>query len=428
MTMTTTSTASTASACCEEYARMSRRTLFRGAVALGGTTAAFGSAVLTASPAASLAPAPSVLVVLSLRGAADGMSLVVPHGDPVYYQARPRIAVPAERLLARDGFFGLHPDLEPLLPLWQAGRLGAVHATGLPAPNRSHFSAMEELEDAAPGSTARVGWLNRLIGADAIDSPLQAVGLNGNQPTSLYGPEATMTARNLQDTAVPFNDRWVRRNGRMRSLSTLWGAQQSQIGIAARSAFRAAGEFSAVRGTPEKPANGAVYPSGDLGKALASAARIVKADVGVQVITVDHGDWDMHSGLGTISWGRMKENTRELANALRAFFTDIGQFNAHPVADKVTVVALSEFGRRVQENSNHGLDHGYGNVMFLAGAGVQGGYHGRWPDLANTLNADLTVTTDYRSVLAEVVSRRFGVSTATVFPGFAPTSVGVMRA
>ena len=167
----------TSEPCCPEYAAISRRGLFAGAAALLGTTTAFGSAVLTTSAARAATPARSVMVVVSLRGAADGMSLVVPHGDPVYYQARPRIAVPADQLLVRDGFFGLHPELAPLVPWWNAGAMAAIHATGLPAPNRSHFSAMEEVEDADPGSDARVGWLNRLVGVDTIDSPLQAFGV-----------------------------------------------------------------------------------------------------------------------------------------------------------------------------------------------------------------------------------------------------------
>ncbi len=131
----------------------------------------------------------------------------------------------------------------------------------------------------------------------------------------------------------------------------------------------------------------------------------------------------MHTGLGTLEWGRMQRNARELSQALAGFFTDLGA-----VGDRVTVVVLSEFGRRVQENANQGLDHGYGNVMFVLGAGVKGGqYYGTWPGLTNDIDSDLLVTTDYRSVLAEVVSTRFGVSTAAVFPQFQPQPLGVMR-
>ena len=162
--------------CCEEYAALatSRRKLLLGALA-AGTTTVIGDAVMGTASAAAGRKARGVLVVLSLRGAADGMSLVVPHGDPVYYEARPRIGIPKEQLIGADGFFGMHPALAPLMPLWSTGKLGWVHASGLPAPNRSHFSAMEALEDAAPGSSTRTGWLNRLIGLpDGDASPLQA--------------------------------------------------------------------------------------------------------------------------------------------------------------------------------------------------------------------------------------------------------------
>lgn len=400
---------------------MTRRGFLGGA--LLGTATVFGSAVMTTSAARALVPAESVLVVVSLRGAADGMSLVVPHGDPVYYQARPGIAVAAERLLARDGFFGLHPALEPLLPWWSAGKVAAIHATGLPAPNRSHFAAMEEVEDADPGSAARVGWLNRLVGADAIDSPLQAFGVGGGAPpSSLVGPAPFLTGASVADVRIPGADDPDISGQRMRSLHTLWDGSGHALAGAVRSAFRSDTAFEPVRRTPERPANGATY-AGDLGDALQAAARVVRGDVGVQVLTVDHGDWDHHTDLGTLQWGRMLRQAGELAGNLDAFLTDLG-----PLADKVTVVVLSEFGRRVKENANRGLDHGYGNVMFVLGAGVRGGrYYGRWPDLTAEVDSDLTVTTDYRAVLWDVVSSRFTVSPATVFPGFSPgESLGFM--
>ncbi|WP_133176569.1 DUF1501 domain-containing protein [Nocardioides currus] len=409
--------------CCDDFTRMrlSRRALMGTAAGLAGAAVVYGGAEVRAS-AAGLAPAPSVLVVLSLRGAADGLSLVVPHADPVYYQARPRIAVPADQLLARDGMFGLHPSLAPLLPLWQAGKVAAVHATGLPAPNRSHFAAMEEIEDASAGSAQRIGWLNRLIGLDAITSPVQAVGLgSGVLPTSLSGPAAAMAAESVDGISIAGTD-GSSAAGRRASLATLWNKDTSVLGRAARDTFASVDTFAPIAAGDDTPANGAVYPSGDLGDSLAHAARIVRGDLGVQVITVDQGDWDMHTGVGTLEWGRMKDNAGGLASSLAAFFTDIG-----PLADKVTVVALSEFGRRVAENANYGLDHGYGNVMFLAGAGVVGGrYYGTWPGLVNTEDGDLTVTTDYRAVLSEVVRARFSVDSSQVFPGFSGAGLGVV--
>jgi uncharacterized protein (DUF1501 family) len=409
--------------CCPEYAAVSRRGFLTGAAALVGTTTMFGSTLLTVSPAAAATTGPT-LVVLSLRGAADGLSLVVPHGDPVYYAARPRIAVPASQLVASNEFFGLHPDLAPLLPLWQSGRLAAVHATGLPAPNRSHFAAMEEVEDADPGSAARVGWLNRLLGQVPGESPLQGFSVGGGvAPTSLVGPQDYLSAGSVDDLEIAGADRWDPEGNRVRSLHTLWDGSGSVLSPAMRATFNATSEFEAVRATSPDPAHGADYGTSDLGRALRTAARVVKGEVGTQVITLDHGDWDMHTDLGTLEWGRMRRLAKELGTALAGFFTDLGARG-----EQVTVVVLSEFGRRVQENANHGLDHGYGNVMLLLGAGVVGGrYHGRWPGLTNDLDSDVLVTTDYRSVLAEVVSTRFGVSTASVFPQFQPETLGVMR-
>ena len=404
--------------CCPEFAAVSRRGLFAGAVALAGATTIVGSAAITTS-ASAMSPAPAVLVVLSLRGAADGLSLVVPHADPVYYSARPRIAVPSDQLLAKDSMFGLHPQLAPLLPMWTAGKLAAVQATGLPAPNRSHFSAMEEVEDADPGSDVRSGWLNRLIGTDSVTSPLQAIGVgDGIVPTSLYGPQSVMTTDGVDSVAIPGEDNWD--NGARRaSLHTLWDRDPSPLGKAMRATFDAVDDFGPVR---ETTSNVDDYPDSDLGRALSEVARVIRGNIGVEVITVDQGNWDMHSGMGSAQQGWMSNNAKELAGAIAAFFGDLGE-----QAPKVTLVTISEFGRRVVENASNGLDHGFGNVMFVAGAGVKGGrYYGTWPGLSDDNDADLLVTTDYRSVLAEVVSARFGASTATVFPHFSPESVGVM--
>lgn len=414
MTMTTPDQ----SPCCAEFAAVSRRGLLSGAIALAGATTLVGSATVTTSAAAA-GPATSVLVVLSLRGAADGLSLVVPHADPAYYAARPGIAVPADRLLARDAMFGLHPELAPLLPLWHEGRLAAVHATGLPAPNRSHFAAMEEVEDADPGSSVRSGWLNRLIGATPGRSPLDGLSLGGGvAPTSLFGPEPTMSAGSVDDVSLPGegDDDSGRRRA---SLRTLWEHDRSPLARAMRSTYAAVDGFGPAKAAAD---NSASYPATDLGRALAEVARAIRGDVGIEVVTVDHGDWDMHSGMGSADGGWLVDNTRELAGAIAAFFGDLGD-----QAAKVTLVTISEFGRRVVENASRGTDHGYGNVMFVAGAGVRGGrYYGSWPGLGTGADADLLVTTDYRSVLAEIVATRFGASTARVFPRFAPEAVGVM--
>ncbi len=430
--MTSHDTPPTRSASCgcpdydEARLALSRRALL--GTALAGGVLAFGPGLSGAGPRAYAvtgrtanrlsSPLGSVLVVLSLRGAADGLSLVVPHGDPAYYTARPRIGVPHTSLLAPDAMFGLHPALAPLLPMWNAGSLAAVHATGMATPNRSHFAAMEAIEDAAPGSTERNGWLNRLLGDLPGTSPLQGTAMGNQVPTSLFGANPAFVVDGVDSAEVAGTDDDGRR---LLALQHAWKGG-GRMGQAVRDAISGAQTFGAARDLPGSESSTTPYPGTDLGKALSDVSRVVRSGVGAEVITVDQGDWDMHTDLGTVEWGDMVRNAGDLAGSIAAFFADLG-----PFADRVTLVTLSEFGRRVKENDNYGTDHGFGNVMFVAGAGVKGGqYYGSWPGLTDSLDADLLVTTDYRSVLTEVVTRRFGVSVGQVFPGFTPSAVGVM--
>ncbi|WP_122816325.1 DUF1501 domain-containing protein [Nocardioides pantholopis] len=405
--------------CCDDFRATSRRGFLRGSVAVGGAAlvgVAHGTA-FTETAYAATGTADRVLVVLSMRGAADGLSLVVPHADPAYYAARPSIAVPADQLLARDAMFGLHPSLAPLLPLWQAGRMAAVHATGLPVPNRSHFSAMEEVEDADPGSPERIGWLNRLVGRNGTGSPLEAIQYGGGVPAmAVTGPQPTLASSDVDSVWLAGPTEPDGAAARRAALRTAWAGSSGPLANGMAATIDVVDEFAAVRAVPAAPGHGATYPADDLGKALASAARTIRADVGAEVITVDHGSWDHHTWIGTTASGNLTSMAQVFARSVAAFFTDLG-----PLADRVTLVTISEFGRRVVENANGGLDHGHGNVMFLIGAGVRGGrYYGTWPGLTRTSDADLLVTTDYRQVLGEVVTTRLGASSAQVFPGFSP--------
>ena len=190
---------------CQAAAGLERRRFLGLAAAAGVTTwAGVTGSVFREVALAASGSADNILIVVSLRGGADGLSLVVPHGDPGYLNARPRIAIPANRLVASNAMFGLHPKLAPLVPLWNQGKFGAVHAVGLPHPNRSHFSAMEEIEDADPGSTERRGWLNRMIGLDHDRRPQQAVQMGASLvPTSLYGPQPVLATTRLKDLQMP---------------------------------------------------------------------------------------------------------------------------------------------------------------------------------------------------------------------------------
>lgn len=384
-------------------------------------TAAFSGAFSQTSYAAG--PVERILIVLSMRGAVDGMSLVVPHGDPVYYQARPRIAVPSDRLLVPDAMFGLHPSLAPLEPMWTAGKMAAIHATGLPTPNRSHFSAMEAVEDADPGSSARVGWINRLIGDGGSTDPLRAIQFgSGVGSTAITGPQPVLATTTVDGVRLAGTWDTSSEKARHKAMKKVWGGTHGSLGDGARTALRVVSDFAAVRDTADDPINGALYRSGGLADALHSAARTIRAGVGAEVITIDSGNWDHHDWLGTPDGGNFKDSTDEFAINVAAFFTELGADAA-----KVTLVTISEFGRRLTENANMGLDHGYGNAMLVLGAGVNGGrYYGRWPGLTPGSDADLLVTTDYRSVLSEVITARLGTSVATVFPHFVPEAVGAV--
>jgi uncharacterized protein (DUF1501 family) len=412
---------------CTDFATSRRRFLAglgatAGSAVVGGLVGDAFQQVAFGATAAS----PNVLVVLSLRGGADGLSMVVPHGDPGYAAHRRRIAVPTSSLVARDNDFGLHPGFKPLERMWNQGTFAAVNAVGLPTPNRSHFSAMEIVEDADPGSAERRGWINRMVGLQAGDNPVRAVQMGGSLvPTSLYGSAPVMALRDLSDLLLTGDPREERTH--RESLNTVWGNVGGSLGQGARGALKVTRDLKTLGSTVPKATNGASYPAGDLGDALKSTATMIRARVGARVVTIDYGSWDMHANLGTLEWGPMQDMVDELARALAAFFVDLGALAAN-----VTVVTMSEFGRRVEENGAMGLDHGYGNCMLLLGAGVRGGqYHGSWPGLgdARLVDGDLAVTNDHRSVIAEVLrSRMPDVSIPSVFPDFRPEAVGAMRA
>ncbi|MGH3498506.1 MAG: DUF1501 domain-containing protein [Nocardioidaceae bacterium] len=411
---------------CSDYSSSRRRFL-------AGLTAAAGTGIVTSvlgdtvRQVAFGAPAGSnVLIVLSLRGGADGMSLVVPYGDPGYYQARPTIGVPTSTLLAKGTMFGLHPGFRPLLPMWKDGRFGAVHAVGLPQPNRSHFSSMEEIEDADPGSSQRSGWINRMIGLNHSTDPAEAVEMGSTMvPTSLFGRAPVLGLRDLTDLKLAGTTDRAHTRAFHRSLHRVWDRAPGALGQGARGALRTTEHYGQLATAPVRPRNGAAYPPGDLAATLKDTATLIRAGVGTRVVTIDYGTWDMHTSVGTLTWGKMRDMVKELAECLAAFFTDLG-----PTGNRVTMVTLSEFGRRLQQNGDAGLDHGYGNCVLLLGAGVKGGQvHGRWPHLSSgsLVDGDLAVTTDYRSVLTEVVQSRFpGTRISTVFPGFKPEKIGSM--
>ncbi|HLN77861.1 MAG TPA: DUF1501 domain-containing protein [Nocardioidaceae bacterium] len=415
----------------ERAADFSRRRFLQGVAASGAgavATTMFGDAVRQTAFGATSGG--NVLVVISLRGGIDGLGMVVPHGDPAYYAARPRIGVARGSLVAKDAMFGLHPAMKPLEWLYKNGELAAVHAVGLARPNRSHFLAMEEIEDADPGSSARVGWVNRMIGLNGGTSASEAVHVNGTVvPTMLTGPQPTLSATKLEGFKLPGATRpWA--DNRRAGLNTVWSKATGPLGVAGRAALSVSSRLGPVADQTYRPQNGVSYPgawpSKELADALRDTAQLIRADVGAEIISVDYGSWDMHSEYGSEDVGQMQSMVTGFAQSVNAFLRDLGTLRS-----RVTVVTISEFGRRVTENGNRGLDHGWGNMMLLMGGGVRGGrYFGRWPGLqASQLeDGDLTVTTDYRNVLGEVITRRFSDrSISKVFPGLSYRPLGVMK-
>ncbi|MFT4011235.1 MAG: DUF1501 domain-containing protein [Nocardioidaceae bacterium] len=411
--------------CCEEYARqeragLSRRGFLGGVAAAGGvavTTSLFGEAVLQASHGVQTGG--NVMVVLSFRGGIDGLGVVVPHADDAYYDARPNIAISKDTLICADDTFGLHPMLAPLQSYWEGGQFAAVHAVGLSVPNRSHFFATEEVEDADPTSSVRRGWVNRMVGLSASPVPYESVSLSTSiPPTMVEGSAPSVTADQLSDinmVGADDNDWGTRRR---KALNTVWAGASGALKQGWKSTVNTVGVIQPVAEASYSPASYDIaWPGGDLGNALRDAARLIKADVGTQVITVDFGGWDMHA-----DYYNLPSRLDGFASAMKAFLDDLN--TDHPSGgtwlDKVTVTTISEFGRRLEENGNRGLDHGWGNMMLLFGGGVKGGsYYGSWPSLkhGNTNDDDLTVTTDYRQVLGEIVDKRLDKSISKVFPG-----------
>ena len=406
--------------CCAEF---SRRSLL-GAAALGGLA---GAGLATQMAFAAPGYTGDTLIVLSLRGGFDGLSAIVPIGDADYYRARPAIGVPKSQVIAGDGGFGLHPAMAPLLPLWQAGTLAAVHAVGQPNPTRSHFAAMEAMENAAPGTSIRSGWLDRMLGGTGATGPLAGVSLGGALPARLLaGPAPAVSMTSVDGFTLAGDSAKRPLAGALRAM---YADAPAPLAGPAQAADRALTATAALRGAAYPPANGAAYPDTELSDALRDVARLIKAKAGLAAAAVDCGDWDMHDGLGTpVKGQRMHDNLTELALALAAFATDLGPENMA----RVTLLTVSEFGRRVQENASRGADHGHGNAMLLLGGGVRGGrVYAKWPGLAPgaLVAGDLAATTDYRAVIGEVLQKRCGFgSLSSVFPSVTPSSFGLAAA
>jgi uncharacterized protein (DUF1501 family) len=402
---------------------ITRRVFLRnGALAVVGTAALPSFLARAAYGAADPGTRTKRLVVIFQRGAADGLNIVVPHGEASYYAMRPTINIPKKSLLDLDGFFGLHPAMSSFEPLWKQKHLAIVHATGSPDPTRSHFDAQDFMESGTPGVKATDdGWLNRCLhelparsGADS--SAFRAIALGPSLPRILSGKEPAVALNNLNDFSIGG------KNPKAMPISNTFEAMYEN---SVDTVLHGTGQetFDAVKmlrtADPAKytPAASANYPKGRFGDSLRQLAQLIKANLGVQVAFADIGGWDHHVNEGSTQ-GQIANVLGDFSQSIAAFWTDLGNLREDTV-----VVTMSEFGRTARENGNRGTDHGHANVMFVLGGPVRGGrVYGRWPGLDSSQlyeGRDLAVTTDFRLVLSEAVSQYLGNhDLKNVFPGF----------
>lgn len=368
-----------------------------------------------------------VLVCVFQRGAADGMSMVVPHADPFYYQHRQEIALPRPAAAAGDGAaidldgsFGLHPALGAFLPLYKAGQLAVIHACGSPNHSRSHFDMQDFMESGTPDDkSVHTGWLNRMLQkkAEAQASPFRAISMTSILPRSLQGDSEALAMRDLATFGV---NAPVGMGNVASGFEGMYdGAIDGVLHGTGKESFDAIAMLKKANPTQYAAANGAEYPRGSFGKSMLQVAQLIKANVGLEVAFIETEGWDTHANQGA-AIGQLANRLRDLSSGIAAFHRDLGD----RMGD-VLLLTMSEFGRAARQNGNRGTDHGHATCFFALGGNVRGGrVHGEWPGLAPEKlfeQRDLAVTTDFRAVFAEACHRHFEVpvdAMAGVFPGY----------
>lgn len=393
----------------------------------GGGIAMLGMASLPAFLQRAVAelssPGKKKMVVLFQRGAMDGLNVVVPFGEPNYYRLRPTIAIPQpsrggqEAAIDLDGFFGLHPSLAPLQPLFQSNQLAIVQAVGSPDPTRSHFDAQDFMESGTPGvKSTEDGWLNRALQSapEPESSPFRAVALGPYLPRTLQGTAPAVAIPDLSQFKMYGPQQTIEGGFEAMYAQTV---DQAMRGVGTET-FEAVDQLKKLNPAAYQPENGAQYPTSRFGKSLMEIAELFKANVGLEVAFLDSGGWDHHVNEGGVQ-GQLSNLLRDLGQGIAAFHQDMGD----RMGD-VVFVSMSEFGRTAHENGNRGTDHGHANCMFVMGGGVKGGkVYTRWPGMEDGQlhdGRDLAVTTDYRSVLGEIMTKHLGQrDMEPVFPGFA---------
>ncbi len=368
-------------------------------------------------------PRPKRLIVIFLRGGIDGLNVVVPYSEPEYYASRPVIAIPKpgteKGVLDLDGFFGVHPALSPLMPLWKNSSLAFIHAAGSPISNRSHFEAQDQLETGTPNTQKTPdGWMNRLLGVLPGHTPVEAVSVGTVIPRILSGSQsvANITLNPNSTRELPIDGDQVKA-----AFDQLY-ASNDALSLAYREGRSAREQLLKELDAEMEAANqGAPLPKGFAGEARQLASLLVR-DSRIQLAFMALGGWDTHINQGGVT-GLLANRLTPLAEGLAVLVERLGE-----VYRDTTIVVMSEFGRTVHENGNGGTDHGYGNVIWLLGGAIQGGkVYGKWPGLAKSElfeQRDLKVTTDFREVISPILSSQFQLNSdqmRQVFPNFTPS-------
>jgi uncharacterized protein (DUF1501 family) len=394
-----------------------RRRDFLG-MAAGAALLPFGGAW-----AAAARGGPKRLVLVMLRGAVDGLNVVVPYGEDAYYAARPTIAIAKpggeEGGIALDGHFALHPALAALMPLWQAKQLAFVHAAGSPDPTRSHFDAQLFIENGTPGRHGTIdGWMNRLLATlPGAHAPTGAVAVGPTLPQILRGP---MPASNLPLGPAAGNALAVDKPETAAAFDRLYAGNDA-MARAWRQGRAGRAELIASLPEPDAMAEGGAPPANALPAMARRLAGLIGRDRNIRLAFVSLGGWDTHVRQGNHQ-GQLASRLRPLGDGLAEFAKALG----HDWDDTIVVV-ISEFGRTAKENGDSGTDHGHGNAIWVLGGGVRGGrVYGEWPGLAADAlyeGRDLAVTSDYRTVLSAVIGRHLRLgdkALVRIFPAFTP--------
>jgi uncharacterized protein (DUF1501 family) len=372
------------------------------------------------------------LVCLFQRGAVDGLSMIVPHGEAQYYRERPRIAVPRNAVVDLDGHFGLHPELAPLKPFWDAGSLAAVHAVGSPNSTRSHFDAQDYMESGTPGvKSTPDGWANRYCqhSREHVETPFRAVAFGPQLPRILAGSAPSLAIDDLRTFGMRAGP--DAGDKLSRAFEALYqGSATGLLASSAEESFEAIRMLKTADPAGRAPEHAAAYPRGRLGQSLQQIAQLIKADLGVEIAFADMSGWDTHVNQGS-EQGQLAARLAELGQSLAAFATDLGE----RMRD-VCVLTMSEFGRTIRENGTGGTDHGHATAMLVLGGTVNGKrVAGTWPGLepdARYEGRDVAVTTDFRDLFGEILTRHLGATDlGAVFPGFVAAESrfpGVIRA